>query len=62
MPAAADDDVVVQSDADRGHRLAHRARHVDIGLGRRRVAGGVIVHHQKANLKALISLETRFVG
>src|SRR5713226_10048455 len=45
MAAAADYYLVVNRNADGMERLRHRAGHVDIGLGRRRVAGGVVVHH-----------------
>ncbi len=40
----ADDDVVVDRDAELGGGLLDLARHLDVGLGRRRVARGVIVH------------------
>ena len=41
----ADDDVVVDRDAELGRGLLDLARHLDVGLGRRRVARGVVVHH-----------------
>ena len=47
MPAAADDEVVVERDADRGQRLGDGAGHVDIRLRGRGVAGRVIVHHDE---------------
>ena len=43
MPALADDEVVMHLDAERFCRLDDLLRHLDIGAGRRRVAGGVIV-------------------
>ena len=41
----ADDDVVVDRDAELGGGLLDLARHLDVGFGRRRVARGVIVYH-----------------
>ena len=46
MPVLADDDVVVHGNAERGGDLDDRLGHVDIGLRRRRIAGGVVVHQQ----------------
>src|SRR3954471_13266543 len=46
MPVLADDDVIVHGNAERGGDLDDRLGDVDIGLRRRRVAGGVVV--QKA--------------
>lgn len=43
MPAAADHEVIVKADADCFCRLAHRARHVDIGLGRGHVARRMVM-------------------
>ena len=45
MPVLADNDVIVHGDAERGGDVDDRFRHLDIGLRRCRVAGGVIVHH-----------------
>ena len=42
MPGGADDEVIVQRDAERRRRLLDLARHLDIGLGRGRVARGVV--------------------
>jgi hypothetical protein len=44
MPVLADDDVVVHGNAERGGDIDDRPGHLDIGLRRRRVAGGMIVH------------------
>jgi hypothetical protein len=44
MPVLADDDVVVDGNAERGGDLDDRLGHMDIGLRRRRIAGGVVVH------------------
>ncbi len=41
----ADDDVVVDRNAELGGGLLDLARHLDVGLGRRRIARGVVVHH-----------------
>jgi len=43
MPVLADDDVVVHGDAERTRDVDDRAGHLDVGLRRRRIAGGVIV-------------------
>ena len=45
MPAAADHEVVVQRDPDCLRRLAHGARHLDIGFRRRHITGRMIVDH-----------------
>ena len=44
MPVLADDDVVVDGNAERGGDLDDRLSHMDIGLRWRRIAGGVVVH------------------
>jgi hypothetical protein len=44
MPVLADDDVVVHGNAERGGDIDDRLGHMDIGLRRRRVAGGMVVH------------------
>jgi hypothetical protein len=44
MPVLADDDVVVHGNAERTGDIDDRAGHLDIGLRRRRIAGGVVVH------------------
>jgi len=46
MAVLADDDVVVHGNAERGGDLDDRLGHMDIGLRRRRIAGGVVVHQQ----------------
>ena len=43
MPVLADDDVVVHVDAERAGDVDDRLGHLDIGLRRRRIAGGVVV-------------------
>src|SRR5258705_13519353 len=48
MPVLADDDVVVHGNAERGGDIDDRLRHLDIGLRRRRVAGGTVVHEAAA--------------
>ena len=45
MPVFADDDVVVDGNAERGGDIDDRFRHLDIGLRGRRIAGGVVMHH-----------------
>ena len=42
---APDHDVVVQQDAQLLRGCGHRLRHGDIVLGRRGIAGGMVVHH-----------------
>ena len=44
MPAAADDQMVVHGDAEGSGRLDDVAGDRDVGLGRGRVAGRVVVH------------------
>jgi hypothetical protein len=46
MALAADDDVVVQADADRLQRVAHFAGQRDVVSRRRGVAGRVVVRHR----------------
>jgi hypothetical protein len=41
MTASADDDVVVHGDAERAGDIDDRLGHLDVGLRRRRIAGGV---------------------
>lgn len=48
MAGAADDEVVVDSDAQCFSRLDDAARHLDVGLGGCRVAGGVVVDEDDA--------------
>ncbi len=44
MSVLADDDVVVHRDPERRGNLNDLPRHLNISRGRRRIAGGVIVH------------------
>ena len=45
MAALADDDVVVDRDADRRTRALDRLGHLDVRIRRRRVARGMVVDH-----------------
>ena len=56
-PAAADDDMVVQGDADSGGGILDLARHLDIGARRRWIAAWVIVHHDEG---ARVQLQCAF--
>jgi len=47
MPVLADDDVVMHGNAKRAGDVDDRFRHLDIGLRRRRVAGGMVVHQDQ---------------
>ena len=44
MPVLADDDVVVHGDAERARDVDNGLGHLDVGLRRGRIAGGVVVH------------------
>src|ERR1035437_7689570 len=44
MPVLADDDVIVDGDAERSGDIDDRPGHLDIRQRRRRIAGGMIVH------------------
>jgi hypothetical protein len=55
MPVLADDDVVVHDDAERVGDIDDPARHLDIRLRRRRIAGGVVVQEPSEAPIALIS-------
>jgi len=57
MPVLADDDVVVHGDAERGGDVDDRFRHLDVGLRRRRIAGGMVVHQSTLLSIALISFD-----
>ena len=48
MPVLADDDVVVHRDTQRGCDVDDRFRHLDVGLRRGRIAGGMVVHQDSA--------------
>ena len=60
MAVAADDDVVVDSDAEGRRGVDDLARHLDVGARRRRVARGAVVDlailRQKARFRELIAL------
>jgi hypothetical protein len=66
MPAFADNDVVVHGDPERGGDIYDRLGHLDVGLRRRRIAGGVIVHQQTRSKIALennsLSHNAKLVG
>jgi hypothetical protein len=51
MPVLADDDVIMHGDAERLCDLDNRFRHLDVGLRRRRVAGGMV--GQQTTLRAI---------
>ena len=44
VPVLADDDVVVHGDAERCCDVDDRFGHLDVGLRRRGIAGGMVVH------------------
>jgi hypothetical protein len=44
MPLLADDDVVMHRNAEGLGHLDNLSGHLDVGAGRRRVAGGMVVH------------------
>ena len=58
MSVFADDDVVVHGNAERGRDIDDRLGHLDIGLRRRRVAGGMVVQETTMPSNALISLNS----
>jgi len=43
VPVLADDDVVVDGDAERRRGVDDLLRYLDVGTGRRRIAGGEVV-------------------
>jgi len=53
MAVLADDDVIVDGEAERRGDVDDRPRHLDVGLRGRRIAGGVVVH-QHTRRKNLI--------
>ena len=55
MAVLADDEMIVHGDPERPRDVDDRARHVDIGARRRRVAGGMVVQKQTRRSSALIS-------
>ena len=56
VPVLADDDVVVHGNAERARDIDDRFCHLDVGLRRRRVAGGMVVQEAIARL---IELKTQ---
>jgi hypothetical protein len=48
MPVSADDEVVVHRDAERAADIDDRLGHLDVGLRRRRIAGGMVVRQDTA--------------
>ena len=56
MPGFADHDVVVDRDAELGGGVLDLAGHLDIGLGRGRVAGGVVVHQVAPDEQTYVGL------
>jgi hypothetical protein len=64
VPVLADDDVVVHGNAERLCDLDNRLGHVDVGLRRRRIAGGVVVHETNTasmllNIRPFLRAERR---
>lgn len=55
MTILADDDVIVDRNAEGFGGLDDRAGHVDVGPGRCRVATGMVVHHAIHYAKTLIN-------
>ncbi len=55
MPVLADDDVVVHGNAERAGDLDDRLRHLDVGAGRRGIAGGMVVQDPTRCPRALKS-------
>jgi hypothetical protein len=51
----ADDDVVVHGNSQRPRDLHDRLRHLDVGVRRRRVAGGVVVQQSTLQVTTMIS-------
>jgi len=54
VPPTAEDDVVVEGDAERRRGLLHLPRHRDVRLGRGRIAARVVVHDFTSSIKMLI--------
>lgn len=50
MPVLADDDVIMHGDPERLGDVDDGFRHLDVGLRRRRVAGGMVVHEPAASI------------
>jgi hypothetical protein len=55
VPASADDDVVVHGDAEVAGNFGDLLGHLDVGVRRRRVAGGVVVQQTTLQAIAMIS-------
>ena len=53
MPVFADDDVIMHGDAEWRGDVDDRLGHLDIGLRRRRIAGGMVVH--QSTMQAICS-------
>lgn len=56
MAVAADDDVVVDGDAERGGDVDDRLGHLDVGAGGRRVSRGVVVE-RPTQFNMILSLQ-----
>lgn len=50
MPVLADNDVVVHGDAERRGDVDDRLGHLNVGLRRRRIAGGMVVEQSSINV------------
>jgi hypothetical protein len=57
MPLLADDNVVVHGNAERLRHLDDLLGHLDVRAGRRRVAGGMVVHNKTIRTTLLIFFE-----
>ncbi len=63
MTVLADDDVIMNCDAERFCRIDNHLCHIDIGLRRRRIARGVVVQHGgELELRALLNQALAFAG
>jgi len=62
MSVLADDDVIMHGDAERSSDVDDRARHLDIRLRGRRIAGRVVVHQTDTLLNIRIVLKKSFSG
>ena len=56
MPLLADDDVIVNGNAERLGNVGNRLGHLNVRGRRCRIAGGVIVHHPNGRCNQLILL------
>ena len=57
MAVLADDDVVVHGNPERGGDIDDGLGHLDVGLRRRRIAAGMVVHNGRSSHNHLISLD-----